>query len=111
MLLRICFLLLSLLFFGVARDPMPVATLAGHEGSVLGVAFSPDGSRLATSSRDNTVKLWDAKTWTLLTTLSHHTDNVFAVVYSPAGDALATCGGDKTIQLLDPGTGKVARVL
>jgi hypothetical protein len=36
-----------------------VATLAGHEGSVVSVAFSPDGSRIASGS-DKTVRLWDA---------------------------------------------------
>ena len=36
-----------------------VCTLHGHKGSVFGVSFSPDGRRLATSSGDGTVKIWD----------------------------------------------------
>ena len=34
--------------------------LRGHDDEVRGVAWSPDGQRLATGSRDRTVRIWDA---------------------------------------------------
>ena len=48
-------------------------TLKGHTNGVFSVAFSPDGARLASASRDGTVKLWDAATGQELRTLKGHT--------------------------------------
>jgi WD40 repeat protein len=36
-----------------------VALLPAHPGAILGVAFSPNGKRLAVTSRDGTLRLWD----------------------------------------------------
>src|SRR5439155_25040909 len=75
-------------------------TLEGHTNMIFGLAFSPDGKRLA--SGDGTpgnprspgvVKLWDLPTGRELFTLKGHIRSVPSVVFSPDGKRLASRGG------------------
>jgi WD40 repeat protein len=36
-----------------------LAVLRGHESSVVSAAFSPDGTKVVTTSWDKTARLWD----------------------------------------------------
>jgi hypothetical protein len=75
------------------------ATLRGHKDTVYGVAFSPDGKRLATASWDRTAKVWDAESGKELLTLRGHSNFVDGVAFSPDGKRLATASGDSTVQV------------
>jgi hypothetical protein len=54
-------------------------TLNGHADAVNGVAYSPDGTRLASASSDGTARIWDAITGQQLLTLPGHSNVVCAV--------------------------------
>jgi WD40 repeat protein len=43
-----------------AKTGSRIATLAGHEGAIFAIAFTPDGQRVATGGYDGIVRLFDA---------------------------------------------------
>src|SRR5262249_52597068 len=60
--------------------------LSGHTDAVNGVAYSPDGTRLASASSDGSIRVWDALTGQeVLPPLRGHADQIYAVAYSPDG--------------------------
>jgi serine/threonine protein kinase/WD40 repeat protein len=98
--------------FGVNLYPFAGAdeclTLAGHRLSVPGIAFSPDGMRLASVAKDRTVALWDSgsgqRIWEgdqLLPSPGQ------AVAFSPNGKLVATGDWDTPlVQLWDAESGR-----
>ncbi len=93
-----------------------LTTLNGHavedqdpslDTHVLTLAFSPDGTQLASGSTDTTVRLWD----TAIDSdepiiLRKHTGWVNALAFSPNGKRLASGSTDKTVQLWNTATGE-----
>ena len=92
-------------------------TVQAHNAQVWSVAFSPDGTRLATASQDGTAKIWDAATGKPLLTLQVFSSTTGlkgganSVVFSPDGKLLATASDDKQVRLWDPVTGQLMRTL
>ena len=76
----------------------------------MDVAFSPDGSYLA-SSGNRLVKIWDVSTGKLLRTIDGAAETVISVAFSPDGTRLASAGRDSAVHLWDVGTGRKLRTL
>ena len=66
---------------------------------MLNIAYSPDGSRIATTSVDGTARLWDATTGAEQLALTGHTGQIASLAYSPDGTQLATGGTDGTVRV------------
>ncbi|KIK34723.1 hypothetical protein CY34DRAFT_17519 [Suillus luteus UH-Slu-Lm8-n1] len=79
--------------------------ISGHTDEVNSVAFSPDGTRIATGSDDCTVRLWDAATGQPVgEPLLGHTFSVTSVSFSPDGTRIVSGSYDKTVRLWDVAT-------
>ena len=81
-------------------------TLRGHESFLHSVAFSPDGTRIVSGSRDKTVKVWDAATGENTLTLRGHGSGVESVAFSPDGTRIISGSADKTVKVWNTATGE-----
>ena len=106
-------LLLSLAFsVSVARAPGdPKVIITGHGADVKSVVFSPNGEIVASGSKDQTVKLWNAQTGELLRTFTGHRGEQNSIAFSHDGKTLAISMSDNSVALCDPFSGKLIRSL
>ena len=74
---------------------------------ILVLEFSPDGTKLASGSKDKTVRLWDTNTNEELTILRKHTGWTNALAFSPKGKKLASGSTDKTVNIWNTETGEL----
>ncbi|KAJ5622513.1 hypothetical protein N7528_005745 [Penicillium herquei] len=74
----------------------PVHPLRGHRDFGFACAWSPDMRHIATSNQDRTVKIWDARTWRVLTSIDSDVAGYRSLRFSPVG------GGSRTLLCCEP---------
>ena len=86
---------------GVLRmvSPSGVSQIPAHKGGLYALAFSKDGTRLASGGADGVVQLWDPVGPRLLARIDAHEDEVRTLAFSSDGRWLASSGPDNAIRL------------
>ncbi|KAG8792969.1 hypothetical protein FRC12_004338 [Ceratobasidium sp. 428] len=85
-------------------------SLPGDSKSILKLAFSPDGRRIASGSEDRTISLWNIETGKLVFgPLTGHTRAITSVIFSYDNRFIVSGSEDFTIRIWDAQTGETAR--
>ena len=96
-----------------AADGTQLLQLAGHHGVVTSVAFSPDGTRLATtsgSSDSGELVVWDALSGARVRDFVGHPGVVTAVTWAPSGESVISGGSDGMVRWWEVESGRCVRV-
>jgi WD40 repeat protein/transcriptional regulator with XRE-family HTH domain len=97
---------------GTARlwDPasgQQLLTLAGGTSTVISVAGSPDGKRIATGAYDGSLRVWDAAPGQELLTIEGHSGIIWNAAFSPDGSRLASASVDGFVKLWNSESGQL----
>jgi WD40 repeat protein len=77
---------------------------------VQSIAFSPDGTLLATGNTGTEVRVYETATGKRRSTLPGHAGSVFALKFSPDGQRLYTAGFEGIIRVFNPASGSLQAI-
>lgn len=97
-------------FFEASGKPL-AEIKSPHSDTVFGLAFSPDGTMLATAGADKFVRVFDPATGKLLKSFEGHTQHVLDVAWGPDGKRFVSVGADDLIKIWDFEKGEKVRDL
>ncbi len=73
----------------------------GHSSSMNSLAYSPDGSMVATGGEDSKVKLWNTSSGFCFVTFNEHEASVTGVCFTPNGKVVLSSSVDGTVRAFD----------
>jgi WD40 repeat protein len=86
---------------GVNDKTVFLKELIQVEDSILALAISADGKKIAAGGTDRMVRVWDIATGKLEHAVENHADWILGVAFTPDGKALVTASRDKTAKVWD----------
>ena len=108
-LIIIFFLINATLSFCQENAIKPYKVLVGHTHKVQNAFFSPDGKLIISHGWDNTIKIWDTRTFSEVRTLKGHTDQVWSAAISPDKNLIASSSMNRTFIIWDVKTGEIQK--
>lgn len=87
------------------------SSLKGHQDSVLAIAINPLQETLISASADQTLKMWNLRTYELLYTFTGHRGPVSCLAITAKGETLISGSFDETLKIWDVNTGNLKSTL
>jgi WD40 repeat protein len=85
--------------------------LEGHPGIINALAFSPDGSSLASGGSDRVIRFWDPRNGSISASLHGHQRSINALAFNPRGEILVSSSQDETMKVWDLKSGALLRTI
>lgn len=80
-----------------------------QDGSIIALAFQPDGRRVAVGGAAIEVRIYDTESGQKVSALAGHDGGVYSVVFHPKSELVATGGFDGMLRIFETATGKLVK--
>ncbi|MGI8785538.1 MAG: c-type cytochrome domain-containing protein [Acidobacteriota bacterium] len=91
----------------IADDSTLIRAFEKQPDTILAVAFSPDGRRIAVGGAASQVHVYDTETGTRLAALTGHQGGIYTIAFHPSGERVATGGFDGRVRIYEVESGKL----